>query len=222
MKKLLGILIDTETANSLFDPLMYDFALAVIDLYGNILFKVRIIISDVFYGEADLMKSAYYASKLPQYHEAIANGDVLVMNIWEARQYVHDLCKEYGISFICAHNARFDYRSTARTMRYVTKSRCRYFFPKNLEWWDTMKMAKSTLCKQKKYRKFCEEHGYTYGKNNQFVRATAEILYQYISKDTDFKEAHTALADVEIEAQILWKCFAQHKKMDRKLFAEKA
>ena len=75
MRKLIGMLIDTETCNNMDFPLMYDFALAIIDLHRNILCKFRIILKDVFYGEADLMRSAYYAEKLPQYYEAIAKGE---------------------------------------------------------------------------------------------------------------------------------------------------
>ena len=221
MRKLIGMLLDTETANTLDDPFVYDLAFAIIDLYGHILLKVRIIITDIFYGEADLMKSAYYAEKLPQYHEAIARGEVLTLDIWEARKFVRYLCEKYGVSFVAAHNARFDYKSLNTTLRYLSNGKVRQFMPYGIEWWDTQKMAHSTICKQKKYRKFCEENGYTYkcGKSVR-VRETAEVIYRYISKDNDFVEAHTALADVEIEAKILWKCFAQHKKMNRKLFTK--
>jgi len=221
MRKIIGMLLDTETANTLDDPFVYDLAFAIIDLYGRTLLKVRIIITDIFYGEADLMKSAYYAEKLPQYHEAIARGEVLTLNIWEARKFVRYICEKYGVSFVAAHNAKFDYKSLNTTLRYLSKGKVRQFMPYGIEWWDTQKMAHSTICKQKKYRKFCEENGYTYkcGKSVR-VRETAEVIYRYISKDNDFVEAHTALADVEIEAKILWKCFAQHKKMNRKLFTK--
>ena len=216
MRKLIGMLIDTETCNSIEFPLMYDFALAIIDLHRNILCKFRIILKDVFYGEADLMRSAYYAEKLPQYHEAIEKGEVLVMDIWELRAFVRDLCEHYGVTFAVAHNARFDYKSTNTTLRYVTKSKCRFFMPYGIEWWDTMKMAESTICQQKGYIRFCEENGYVTQQGK--VRKTAEILYRYISKDADFVEEHTALSDVLIECEIFWKCFDTHKKMERKLW----
>ena len=37
-------------------------------------------------------------------------------------------------------------------------------------------------------------------------RKTAEILWRFLSGDNNFQEAHTGLADVEIEAQILLEC----------------
>lgn len=218
MKKLIGMLIDTETCNLMNCPLLYDFALAIIDLHHNILMKCRIILTDVFYGESELMKSAYYANKLPEYYAAIERGEVLKMDIWELKHFIKDLCDYYGVSFVAAHNARFDYLSTNNTIRYLTKSQSRYLMPYGVEWWDTMKMAESTICQQKRYQRFCEENGYITKQGK--VRKTAEILYQYISKDMDFQEEHTALADVLIECEILWKCFDQHKPMTRKLWAD--
>jgi len=50
-------------------------------------------------------------------------------------------------------------------------------------------------------------------------RATAEILYKYISGDIDFAEDHTGLEDVLIEKEIFAKCVRQHKKMRKTAFA---
>ena len=218
MRKLMGILIDTETCNLLDCPLLYDFAFAVIDIHRHIYAKFRIILTDVFHGEPELMKSAYYAEKLPQYFKAIENDEVLVMDIWELKHFIKDICDFYDVTFACAHNARFDYLSTNNTIRYLTKSKARYLLPYGIEWWDTMKMAQDTICQQAGYKKFCNENGYIC-KNGQ-LRKTAEVLYRYISKDNEFKEAHTALDDVLIECEILWKCFDQHKPMTRKLWKD--
>jgi hypothetical protein len=49
-------------------------------------------------------------------------------------------------------------------------------------------------------------------------RATAEILYRYISGEDNFIESHTGLEDVMIEKEIFAKCMAQHKPMRKKLF----
>jgi DNA polymerase III epsilon subunit-like protein len=219
MKKLIGLLLDTETCNLMDCPLLYDLAFAVIDLHRNILAKFRIILTDVFHGESELMKSAYYASKLPQYYEAIRKGEVLTMDIWEIKHFLKDICDHYGVTFAAAHNARFDYLSTNNTIRYLTKSKARYLLPYGVEWWDTMKMADSTICKQPTYKKFCEENGYLMKSGKP--RRTAEILYRYITKDNEFTEEHTALSDVLIECEIFWKCFEQHKRMDRKLWADR-
>ena len=40
-----------------------------------------------------------------------------------------------------------------------------------------------------------------------------------ISKNINFVEAHKGIDDVDIEAEILLACFAQHKKMDTKPYS---
>jgi hypothetical protein len=52
------------------------------------------------------------------------------------------------------------------------------------------------------------------------VRATAEILYRYITLNTDFIEDHTGLEDVLIEKEIFAKCMAQHKKMRKDVWSK--
>ena len=125
--------------------------------------------------------------------------------------------KKYNTNIFVAHNARFDDNALKVTERYTTKSKYRYFLPFGTEVWDTMKMASDTICKQKTYKKFCEENGYLTKKGQ--VRKTAEILYRYITKNNDFTESHTGLEDVMIEKEILAHCFRQHKAMRKKLYA---
>ena len=53
------------------------------------------------------------------------------------------------------------------------------------------------------------------------LRKTAEILYRFISGDTEFEESHTGLEDVLIEAEIMFYCYRQHKPMRKALFENK-
>jgi len=215
-RKKYYLTIDTETANSFDDPMMYDIGGAIHDRKGNVEETFSFIIYDVFCADRELFNTAYYAEKRPMYEMQIATGQRKIVNIYTARDYIRKLCEKYNVKAIIAHNAPFDYRSTTRTMRYVTKSRCRYFLPYGIPLWDTLKMAQDTICKQKAYIKWCEE--------NDFMvrgrpRATAEILYKYISGDEDFVEDHTGLEDVLIEKEIFAQCVRQHKKMRREAFA---
>ena len=205
--------IDTETANTIEDPMMYDLGGAIHDRNGNVEETFSFVIYDIFCADRQLFDTAYYATKRPRYEEQIAAGQRKIVSIFTARRYVHDLCEKYNVKAIIAHNARFDYRSTNYTLRYVTKSASRYFLPYGIPLWDTLKMAQDTICKQKTYIKWCAENGYL--KKNGTPRATAEILYRYITQDEFFEEDHTGLEDVLIEKEIFAKCMAQHKKMTK-------
>lgn len=213
--------IDTETANTfnsnMRDALVYDIGLAVHDKRGHIYETHSLVIADIYCGEREIMKSAYYANKLPKYEEALRNGERKMVSIFTARKIVHELLQKYNIKAVIAHNARFDHDALNNTLRYITKSKYRYFMPYNTVWYDSLKMAQSTICKQKLYQKFCETHsGYLtkFGK----PRATAEILYQYMTGDDTFKEEHQGLDDVLIEIAITTKCMRQHKPMRKLLF----
>lgn len=209
--------IDTETANGLDDPIVYDIGGCVHDKKGNSYKTFSFIIYETFCGMKDLMESAYYADKIPMYEKEIKEGKRKIVKWATAKKFIENLCKEYNIKAIIAHNARFDYKATATTQRYLTKSKYRYFLPYGVPLWDTLKMAKDTICKQKTYIKWATENGYTM--KNGTPRATAEILYRYISCQNDFIENHTGLEDVLIEKEIFAKCMAQHKKMRKECFA---
>ena len=219
-----GIMLDTETANTLDDNgkldmtnvLPYDLGFAVIDSHGRVYEAFSFILSDIFNHEAELMQSAYYADKIPKYKQDIAEGKRIVSTAYEVHKLFCDKCEEYECKFACAHNMRFDLTACNNLQRWTTKSKYRYFFPYGIELWDTMRMANDVICKMPTYRKFCEDNGYL-TKNNQ-CRKTAEILYRFISQQDDFVEEHTGLEDVLIEVEILRYCIRQHKPMRKTLF----
>lgn len=212
-RKSYFITFDTETANSLECPLMYDLGFAVHDKQGNIHETFSLVIADVYCNEKEIMQSAYYSRKLPQYEEDLKTGKRKLVSVETAKRILSETAKKYNIKAVIAHNARFDYRSTANTIRYITKSKNRYFLPYEVPLWDTLEMAKSVIKDKPTYKDFCERNGYL-TKNGQ-VRLTAEILYRFISKDENFIEKHQGLEDVLIEKEIFQYCVRQHKSMRR-------
>ena len=225
-RHIYGIMLDTETANTQQEEngkldmrfvLPYDFGFAVIDSHGRVYEKFSFVNSDIYIYEKDLMRSAYYANKLPQYEKDLAEGRRIMANTYNIRRIILEKIKEYDCKFVCAHNTRFDLNACNNIQRWTTKSKYRYFFPYDIEFWDTLKMARDVLAKRPTYRKFCEENGYL-TKQNQ-CRYTAEVIYQYIMQDTDFSESHTGLEDVEIEVQILAYLVSRKKAMRKKLFS---
>ena len=205
--------IDTETANNMDNPFVFDIGGAIHDKQGNVMETFSFIVKEVFYGMPDLMAECFYQSKRPMYRAQIKQGFRQVKSWYEIRTHIHKLCDKYSVKAIIAHNMRFDYRSTNTTQRYLTYSKYRYFFPKDIPLWDTLSMARDTIVKQKTYIRFCENNEYC--TKNGKPRATAEILYRYITNDVNFMESHTGLEDVLIEKEIFVKCIRQHKKMKR-------
>lgn len=223
------MVLDTETANTLTaddgkldmsNVLVYDCGWAVVDTKGNLYETASFVNRDIFEKEQDMMNSAYYAKKIPQYIADLEAGSRIMANTYEIRKAMLDTLDKYGIKEVAAHNARFDYNALNVTQRWTTYSKYRYWFPfEKVEIWDTMKCARSVIAKMPTYKKFCEENGYLTKTGK--LRLTAEILYRFISGNNNFQESHTALEDVLIEATILWYCYKQHKPMKKRLFESK-
>lgn len=194
----------------------YDIGWIVTDKRGTIYKKRSYIVADIFLDEKALMKSAYYADKIPQYWNDIKSGKRGLKTWWNIKKQFYQDISEWRVKEVYAHNARFDCGALNNTERWLTKSKRRFYLPKDVQWCDTLKMSRQVIGTQKAYKNFCIANGYL-TKNNR-LRFTAEILYRYIIKDNDFIESHTALEDVLIEKEIMRFCFKQHKKMNRFLW----
>ncbi len=219
------MVLDTETCNTFRDAkgnlntsnaLVYDIGWAVVDKHGNVYETASYINFDVFYGESELMKSAYYANKIETYIADIDAGTRIVANTYTIRKALVDTLEKYDIKEVACHNARFDKDVLNSTIRWETKSKYRTFFPRYIEIWDTMKMARDVILKMPTYRRFCEENDLLTKTGR--LSASAECLYKFIINDVDFEESHTGLEDVMIEKDILAYCFRQHKAMRKRLY----
>ena len=220
------IVLDTETCpiDKDFDGVsaqnmfVYDCGWAVVDKRGTV-YKTRSFVNaDIFLNEKLLMNSAYYAEKIPKYWEDIKNGTRILTSFYNIRKALLEDIAEYEVKEIFAHNMRFDYGTLNVTQRWLTKSKFRYFFPKEVEICDTLKMARDVILKMPTYVRFCEENGFMTSHKTPRPKTSAEVLYRFITNDVDFIESHTGLEDVMIEKEILAYCYKQHKKMRKKLF----
>ena len=211
-RKEMFLVIDTETCNTVEQPLPYDIGFAICDRMGNIAEERSYVVAETFLDMKETMKSAYFAEKIPQYWEDIKNGTREIKSIYKIRKEVKDLMKKYNVKKVGAYNMGFDKRALNNVMRYATKSFCRWFFPFGTEFFCIWHLATQTLLQQKTFFKMAEKNGWFSEKGN--LLTNAEVTYNYINKMSDFKESHTGLEDVRIEIEIMAHCFRQHKKMN--------
>ena len=215
MKKQFFLVLDVETANSTNDALVYDLGFVICDRKGTIYEADSFIVSDIFFHETELMQTAYYAEKVPQYFQGIRDKAFKVVTFYEARQRLTFLLKKYSVEAVCAYNAHFDVTALNTTERWLTKSQYRYFLPYGTKVFCIWHMACQLICTQKNYIKFCLANGFVSKSGN--IQTSAETVYAYITKNTEYNECHTGLQDVLIETQIMTKCFAQHKKFAKNI-----
>lgn len=205
------LIIDTETCAGFDTPLVYDYGGIVVNNKGEILLKFSFVISDIFYGERDLMKSAYYANKLSIYEKDLFNGKRRTATFKQIYDFTNYLINKYQISAVLAYNMRFDQNALNNTIQYLKLGK--YFFPYELDKQCIMCMAQDTICRQKTYAKYCKANNYLTPSGK--LKSTAEIVYRYITQVSDFIESHTGLEDVMIEWKIWEKVKRQNKKMRR-------
>ena len=211
-RKEMYLVIDTETCNTVEQPLPYDIGFAICDKMGNITEERSYVVAETFLDMKDTMKSAYFAEKIPQYWEDIKNGSREIKSIYKIRKEVKDLMNKYNVKKVGAYNMGFDKRALNNVMRYTTKSFCRWFFPFGTEFFCIWHLATQTLLQQKTFFKMAEKNDWFSEKGN--LLTNAEVTYNYIKKMSDFKEEHKGLEDVRIEIEIMAHCFRQHKKMN--------
>lgn len=209
------LVIDTETCNTIEQPLPYDIGYAICDREGNIFEERSFVVAETFLDLSETMKSAYFAEKIPNYWNDIKNGTRIIKPLWKIRKQVFEDMKKYNVKKVGAYNMGFDKRALNNVMRYASKSWCRWFFPFGTEFFCIWSMACQTLLNTKSYIDFATRNGLESEKGN--ILTSAESCYKFLKNNIDFVESHTGLEDVKIEVEIMARCFKTHKKMDKKI-----
>lgn len=205
------IVVDVESTNSLDDPLTYDIGFAVVDNFGTVYEQYSYVVADIFL-DKELMKSAYFADKIPQYWKDIKEGKRELKTFFNIRKKFKEVCEKNYIWCVLAHNARFDYRALNLTARFLTGSKVKYFFPYGIEIWDTLKMSREVLKEIDDYGEYCYTNNYL--TKNLCKRYTAEIIYRWLTGNNDFEESHTGLEDTLIEKEIFKFCMKMNPEID--------
>lgn len=211
------MMIDTETTNDIDCPIVYDVGFEIFDLCGHTFASESFVNADVFCDDA-LMKSAYFADKIPQYWEDIHNGKRRLAKWSTIKSAIRKACEAFGVKVVCAHNAAFDNRALNTTQRLITTSKYRYFLPYGVEWWDTLKMARALLKDNEDFGEFCYVNDFLTARGVR--RYTAEVIYKWLTKNVNFEESHTGLEDVRIERKIFEFCLANCPDIDGRLWKD--
>ena len=213
-KKYLMVL-DVETTNNNMekgaknDGLVYDIGFVVCDKQGNIYCKRSYAVQEIF-DWTELMSTAYYYKKLPKYYERLANNQMYKNSIWHIRKVIKEIMQIFNITEVYAYNADFDYTTLNNTVRYLSGSACRWFFPYGTQICDIWNIACQVLGTQKTFQWENIRNA-----NNNLI-TNAERMFGYCEQ-IDFEEEHTGLADAVVESQILARCFKSHKSINKKI-----
>ena len=145
------LVLDVETANTTLDAFVYDIGWRIIDIYGKVYAEGSFVIRDIFVYERELMKQAYYGDKIPEYVDDIKNHNRIMIDFLQARNIILNVMKKYNCNTVAAYNASFDRNALNTTLRYLTKSKQRYFFPYKTEFICIWNMACNSICQTNEY-----------------------------------------------------------------------
>jgi len=195
------LVIDTETANSVEQPLPYDVGYAIVDTKtGEIFTEKSFVVAEIFLDKG-LMKNAYFAEKIPQYWKDIKTGKRTMKSICNIRKAIRKDMDFYHVKRVGAYNMGFDNRATKNDIRYISGSLIKWFFPYGTEFFCIWNMACSSILSTKDYITFALENGFVSEHDN--IQTSAENAYRYLKNEVDFIESHTGLEDVKIEIEIM-------------------
>ena len=197
--------------------LIFDIGWVIADKSGNILKAQHYLVKEVF-SDIKLMRHGFYFEKYPEYLVRLSDGETTMKTWLEVTHALEDDCSMYGIHQMYAYNMSFDKRAIEDTHKIVGHATQ---FPLFKTWNITAHclwgMAAETFLNTKQYIRTALTEGWLTGSGN--ISTKAEHAYKYISKDLEFIEAHTALADAIIEVAILARCYASKKHMTMGIIA---
>lgn len=212
MSEKYRLILDTETANGLAFPLPYDFSYRIVR--GKELTEVvsrQFVIREIFL-DHELMDTAYYVEKCPEYWRRIWEKRATLTTMYKARAQFLEDCKRYRVRELYAYNMAFDFRALNNLMKRLTDGKYHRFFPKEFKICCIWNMASDAFLATKKYYDFAIANNWLSEKGN--LLTNAECAYNYITGNVEFSEVHIGIDDVAIETDILRYCLTRHKKMD--------
>lgn len=205
------LVMDTETVGTFGRPIVHDWAWQIVDKDFNVLSARRYLVKE-FHGEQQwiLNASDFYRSKHSLYKEAIKAEMVEVKNWKEIVKIFLSDCKSYNVKVLSAYNLAFDYKAIKYTNMFFDGEDgklMKVIDGKSLLClWN---LACDTILDTDDYREYATMKNFISEKGNYMTNA--EKCYAYLTGAENFEEEHTALADVEIETEIL-KHIVQHCK----------
>lgn len=189
---------DTETTG-LEKPFCYNIGYIIVDtdfFDWKTLVRREYVVEQIWHN-LPLFNTAYYADKRPLYVSAMRARKVQLEKFGYITQQMARDFKQYNVEYAYAYNSSFDEK--------VFNFNCDWFKVinpfDNIPIYDIRGFAHHFLIDDA-YKAYCERFNLFTDSGN--YSTTAEAVFRYLSCIDDFKEEHTALADSELELEILY------------------
>lgn len=188
------MIFDTETT-SLDKPFCYNIGYMIVNTDGEYICSRDFVVEQVWHNPM-LFTTAYYANKREIYIKSMRQHKTKMDKFgYICQQMIRDI-KNFEVTSAYAYNSPFDEK--------VFNFNCDWFKCNNpfdnIPIFDIRGYAHHYICGYD-FKQWCEEYN-AFSESGNYS-TTAENIYRYITNNIDFVEEHTALADSEIETDIL-------------------
>lgn len=193
--------LDTETVGTFDRPLVHDIGWMVTDKNFNVISKKRYLVKEFHIDQPWILKTSdFYSERQGLYRKAIKDATVEIKP-W--REVIKEFMKDLkGAKVMSAYNLAFDYKAINYTNNFFNggdETLSKLIDKKTLLCiWN---LACDTILDTDDYRGYATMKHFISDKGNYL--SSAESCYAYLTQNDSYKEEHTALADVEIEVDIL-------------------
>lgn len=197
------MVLDTETVGSFGRPLIHDIGWKIVDKEFNTLQEVRYLVKE-FHDEQQwvLNASDFYRTKHSLYKKAIADNEVELKPWKEIEKEMLNAFRTYKVKVLSAYNLAFDYKALKYTNHFFNAENEKFMSVVDKKTFLCIwNLACDTILDTDDYRQYATMKNFISEKGNYLTNA--ESCYAYLIGNEDFEEEHTALADVQIEVEIL-------------------
>ena len=200
------VVFDTETV-SLEKPFCYNIGYTIVEVEsGKTLIKRDYVVEQVWHNPM-LFITAYYADKRDIYVKAMRSRKTVMEKYgYICQAMIRDFIA-YDVKGAYAFNSPFDDKVFTYNSEWF---KCNNPFD-NMPIFDIRGYVHHFMVDDN-FKAFCEDYGYFTDSGN--YSTTAEVMYRYLTGNTEFIEDHTALSDSEIESAILLECIKRGAKVN--------
>lgn len=225
-------------------PLIYDIGWVITDRQGNIYKKCSYLVQETFF-VPNVFNTAYYRDKRPMYMQKLSKKEIIpklwndianeLLQDCQRSNYVCAYNAQFDFKKAIPFTERYieklyseNYNSWEYGQRKSAKDIIYGYTEKNKNWdaehfnfrkqdfpvIDIWNVTTDQLVNKFTYKLACGELPMI-SNSGLYFKTSAESTFRFLVKDYDFNEEHTALADAEIETEILKIAFKQHAKIQK-------
>ena len=202
------LIFDTETVGTFGKPLIHDLGYVILNKNLEIVCKKRFLVKELHGDGQWLLNTSDFFSKYKEDYKIARKHERIVSFKLIFKEMLKDI-STYKVNTICAYNAQFDIKALEYTEKFFTQENKMFekLMKKNILCiWN---LACETIGLTAKFHSWAYENGMVNAKNH--ISTSAETMYQYITGNVSYIEAHTALSDSLDEKEILVYCLKHFK-----------